>query len=145
MDITREAAQEVVTLLEEASALCSESLRVVKSHEGLGQVEVYGRLVGQFLGNSYTNLLAPLWKQFPELEPPQMKKPYEEPVATLTPESQAAIAAFALSAKRALSKAAEVMEVNAANAHLPFGGIAEVESAAAAIEEFLEKPRFRDE
>jgi hypothetical protein len=145
MSISREAAKEIVAMLEEASALCNESLRVVKCNEGLGQVQVYGRLAGLFLGNSYTNLLAPLWKQFPELESPQMKEPYVEPVATLTPESQAAIAAFAISAKRALSKATEVMALTSANEHLPFGGIGEVESAATAIEEFLAKPRFRDE
>lgn len=104
-------------------------------------VQVYGRLVGQFLGHSYTNLLAVLWAQYPELEPEEMRQEYEEPIASLTPESQQAIRAFLEAAKPALALA---QQFAAAAKPLPYGGLPEIEGSVTEIEGFLLTPRFRD-
>ncbi len=102
MTTPRELAEELNAALEAASARCNESLSIVKQHESLGELNVYARLVGMFLGHSYTNILAPLWEQYPELEPVQMKGEYVERQPMLSPESREAISAFLVAAKPAL-------------------------------------------
>ena len=147
MTISRKAAIELIAKLDEASMLCTDSLKVVRTHEALGTVQVYGRLAGFFLSDSYTNILAYLWKEYPDLEPASMRVPYEEPIASLTTESQAAISAFAVCANEAISKAYEIMGVGERTSAmvLPFGGIPEVEKSIAAVEDFLVNPRYKDE
>src|ERR1700726_4282414 len=95
-------AQEIVTRVQKASSACETSLRTVKTREGLGIIEVYGRLVGLFMGHAYTNVLAPIWKAFPALEPTEMKTPYVEPPPTLTEESQDALKEFIAEARSVL-------------------------------------------
>ena len=142
MNIPLQSAEALAAKLEEASALCSKSLRVVKLHENIGTLQVYARLAGLFLGNSYTNILAPLWHEHPELEPESMKQSYQEPIPSLSPESQAAISAFLSAAAVALGEAESTLAL--VSKQLPFGGVAEVSKTASAIAEFLQNPRFRD-
>ena len=144
MNITFESAKALVAQLEAASAQCSESLSVVKANEGIGELQEYARLVGLFLGHSYTNVLGPIWDRFPELEPESFKQPYTERVASLSPESQAAISEFLALAKPALADAARVLTRDGVTTALPFGGLPEVEQSVAEIEGFLLNPRFRE-
>jgi hypothetical protein len=144
MKISVESAKALAAQLEEASARCSESLRIVRANENLGVLQVYSRLVGLFLGHSYTNILAPLWAEHPELEPESFKQPYAEPLPSLTSESQAAIETFLRSAALALARAEGLFGQEAHSATLPFGGLAEVQQSVAEIQEFLANPRFRD-
>jgi hypothetical protein len=62
MNIDRSSSAEIAALLQGASSLCQKSLVAVKSHEVLGIVNVYGRLVGDFMGQAYVNILAPIWQ-----------------------------------------------------------------------------------
>ena len=142
MSTPRKLAKALTSKLEEASALCNESLSVAKRHESLGELNVYARLVGLFLGYSYTNILVPLWEQFPELEPEQMKGQYIEREPTLCPESREAISAFLVAVKPALELA---QQYAAASRSLPFGGYPEVAKTVEEIERFLANPRFSDE
>ena len=142
MNTPHELAKALTSKQEEASALCSESLRVAKQHESLGELNVYARLVGLFLGHSYTNILVPLWEQFPELEPEQMKDEYIERQPMLSPESREAISAFLVAVKPALELA---QQYATASSSLPFGGYPEVAKSVEEIERFLANPRFRDE
>ncbi len=142
MELTLDETRAICVQLDEASALCDRSLQVLKAHEGLGIIQAYLPLVGAFLGHSYTNILAPIWRQFPELEPEEMKKPYKEPVAFLSPESKAAISAFAVVAGPALARVEAVLESEGRSFALPFGGLAEVKKSVAEIEGFLATPRF---
>jgi len=87
-------AGEIAARLQQASSLCESSLLTVMANEGLGTVEVYCRLVGLFMGQAYTNVLAPICKAFPTLEPAEMKTPYVEPEPSLTMESQQALGEF---------------------------------------------------
>ncbi len=142
MTTPRELAQELNAALEAASTRCNESLSIVKQHESLGELNVYARLVGLFLGHSYTNILAPLWEQYPELEPEQMKGEYAERQPVLSPESREAISAFLVAAMPALQLA---QQYAAATPNLPFGGFPEVAKSVEEIQHFLANPRFRDE
>jgi BioD-like phosphotransacetylase family protein len=74
-----------------------------------------------------------------------MKTPYVEPIASLTPESKAALESFLSFARASVEYASENIP-DADQAELfGFGGIAEVREAAQAIAEFLAHPRHRDE
>lgn len=144
MPIDRTSAEEIVAALNKASALCDESLRIVKANEGLGHLNVYARLVGDFLGHSYTNILAPIWKALPDIEPPEMKEPYIEPDSSLSAKSQAALRAFVTEARASLEIVKRLLPAEEAAKLLDFGGLPEVEQSVTAIEEFLAKPRFRE-
>src|SRR5258708_11596883 len=102
MPIDAKIAEEISDRVAKASALCEATLGVVKRNESLGHVQVFGRLVGTFMGHSFTNVLAPIWKQFPALEPEEMRTPYVEPEPTLTPESQRALEEFIREANAAM-------------------------------------------
>jgi len=145
MPIDRTSAERICNLIQEASASCHDSLRVLKEHETLGAIQVYGRLVGRFLGHSYTNLLAPIWAAYPDMEPQEMKQPFVPPEATLTPESRAAIEAFLSTATAAMRETAGILAMQQPPAILPYGGFEEVESTVSEVGDFLAKPRFRDE
>ena len=146
MPIERATAEEINALLGQASTLCGESLRTVKSHEALGIVKVYGRLVGLFMGHSYTNLLAPIWAEHPDLEPPAMKEAYREPEPALSPESQAALRSFLDQATGAMSRVRELLASEGIDgSSLPYGGLAEVEESVDEIHAFLKAPRFSDD
>lgn len=118
---------------------------MLKEHENLGAIQVYGRLVGRFLGHSYTNLLWPIWEAYPDLEPLEMKQPFVPAEPTLTAESRAAIEAFLQAATDALRETGAILGTLQPEPTLPFGGFEEVESAVSMIGDFLAKPRFSDE
>ncbi len=144
MTIDQPSAEEIVAALNKASALCNESLRVIKTHESLGHVCIYGRLVGEFLGHSYTNILAPIWKAYPGIMPPEMNEPYLEPDPALTAESRAALTAFVNEARSALATIKRLLPTEDSMHFLQFGGVPEVEQAIAAVEDFLANPRYRE-
>ena len=144
MAIDQSSAEEIVAALNNASALCDESLRVVKTHESLGHVSIYGRLVGEFLGHSYTNILAPIWQAHPNIMPPEMNEPYVEPDPALSAESRAALSAFVTEARNAMATVKRMLPTEDSTQFLQFGGLQEVEQAITAIEDFLAKPRYRE-
>jgi hypothetical protein len=141
----RKSAEKIVALFDKASALCDDSLKVIKRNENLGHVQVFGKLAGQFLGHSYTNILAPIWKAFPDLEPAEMKEPYIEPQLILTPESQAALSAFVVAAREAIESTKNLTTPSESENMFSFGGLPEVDHAVTEIDGFLKYPRFRDE
>jgi hypothetical protein len=137
-------AQEIATRVHKASSACESSLRTVKTHEGLGIIEVYGRLVGLFMGHAYTNVLAPIWKAFPTLEPAEMKTPYVEPAPALTKKSQEALKEFIAEARSALEFTQKSVPASEVGRTFSYGGLTELEEALTKIEDFLARPRFRD-
>jgi hypothetical protein len=137
-------AAEIASRITAAAQLCESSLGPVKANEGLGVVQVYGRLVADFMGHAYTNVLAPIWKAYPALEPNDMKEPYVEPTASLTPESQAALRQFIAEARKTLQFTRKAVSETEAARLFAFGGLGELEAALQRIEEFLVHPRHRD-
>ena len=144
MPIDAKLAAEIADRIAKASSLCDSSLRAVKANETLGHVKVYGRLASDFMGHSFTNVLRPIWKAFPTLEPAEMRVPYVKPEPTLTVESQQCIAAFLREARSAIAFARAAVPAERGNDVFAPDGVAELEAAVTAIEEFLQHPRFRD-
>jgi hypothetical protein len=142
MPMDREHAVRIVEILMKASALCNNSIRVVKANDSLGQVKVFGRLAGAFLGNAYTNVLAPIWQAFPELKP--IDEPYVQSEPALSPASREAISAFLVQAKAGLRLVEDSVARDEHPNMFPFGGLPEVESTVTEIEQFLAMPRHRD-
>ena len=130
--------------LSRASSLCDSSLRTVMTNESLGFAQVYGRLVGDFMGHAYTNLLAPVWKAFPELEPSGMREPHGEREPRLSPESRRALSEFLAEARDAIQYAKVSVPAHEADAFFKYGGVTELEEAVAEIERFLERPWARE-
>jgi hypothetical protein len=139
------STEEIVALFNQASAHCDNALRTVKINESLGHINVFGRLAGNFLGYSYTNILAPIWQKRPDLEPFEMRAPYIEPEPALTKESEAALREFIHAARTAIEYTRRSTGNSDSSSIFSFGGLPEVEQAVAEIEAFLAKPRFRDE
>jgi hypothetical protein len=140
-----ETAKQVVGRIQAASFKCNASLRTVMSNESLGHVQVYGRLVGNFMAYSLTNVLTPLWRHFPNLEPPEMRGAYVERAPTLSEDSQRALREFLAEAKAAVDFTRSSLTSEEAETLLGFGKLPELEEAIAAIEQFLNFPRVRDE
>jgi len=137
----RAVAEEIIAELRKASDLCEASLRTVMSNETPGHAKVMRNLVGQFMGNAYLNVLAPLWKTFPDLEPPEMRQPYSEPAIDLSPASREAIRAFLRQAHSALELIERAVPQAEQDDTFQHGGVPEVEEKVAAIESFLDNPR----
>jgi hypothetical protein len=145
MSMDRKDAERIIESLLKASTLCNESLRVVMANDSLGQAKVFGRLVGSLMGHNYTNVLAPLWKTFPDLEPQGMKTPYTEPEPVLSPGSQQSLQAFLDQADAALRMVQEMVPQDERESLFAFGGLAELDSSVTEIRRFLVLPRHREE
>jgi hypothetical protein len=78
------------------------------------------------MGNAFTNVLAPIWKKYPELEPEHMKEPYVEPVPTLTKESQQALRAFLVEAQAAMEFVRSSVNPEESKELFAFGGLCEI-------------------
>ncbi|QWT18774.1 hypothetical protein KPL74_13600 [Bacillus sp. NP157] len=143
--LSNDVAEEIARRFTDASDQCTKSLRVVMSSQSLGQVKVYGKLVGSFMGHSYTNILKPIWDAHPELMPPEMHDPYTSPKPELTPESREALEAFLAAAVSSIEFAKQHVPEDQRESLFAYGGMAEVVAAAEAIADFLAVPRFSDE
>jgi|GEM_PF-4935002 len=121
-------AREISERFQEVSSLCNSSVRTIKSEQYLGQIQIYGRLAGRFMGYAQSNILAPIRAGFPQLEPPAMKESYVKPKPTLTRESEKALRNFLVEAKATIDFAKT-----------------SVSPEEAAIESFFREPRYKDE
>jgi hypothetical protein len=139
-----DVAQEIARRFSDASAQCGKSLRVVMTHQSLGQVKVYGKLVGSFMGHSYTNVLKPIWDANPSLAPVEMQTPYVAPRAELAPESREALEAFLIVARSSIEFAKQYVPEDQQKSLFAYGGMEEVVGAADAIAAFLAEPGFSD-
>jgi len=137
-------AAEIASRMLAVSQTCESSLRPVKANEVLGIVEVYGRLVGYFMGHAYTNVLAPIWNAHPALQPTEMKEPYVEQAPSLTDESQTALREFIAEARTTLDFVKTSVSEEEATRFFAYGGLAELEESLLRIEDFLAHPRFRE-
>ncbi len=143
MELSLQTAEELSRRFKAASESCELSLREVMAHQSLGEVKVCGDLVANFMGNVYSNVLRPIWRAFPGIEPEFMKEAYVEPVAELAPEAKAALQSFAAEAAAALSYARQMVPESQHRSTFTFDGLPEIEEALRAIEAFTEQPRFR--
>lgn len=141
MSIGREEAYEIIQGLLLACQECNEALKVVKSNDSLGRVKEFGKLTGQFMGNTYTNVLAPLWKKFPELQPAELQAPFVEQKFALSVASQEQIERFLKQAHEAMRQIEEVVSHAERETLFQFDGISEIRQWVSEIERFLASER----
>ena len=72
-----ETARQVIAALDEASSVINESIRLVQNRCSNDEFAAYRRAAGFVMGYLYTDVLAPLYKQHPSLEPPELKPPFD--------------------------------------------------------------------
>ena len=143
--LPNDIAKEMARRFCEASEQCNRSLQVVMANQSLGQIQVYGKLVGHFMGHSYANVLQPIWAANPELEPPEMRMPCERPgPPELVPEAREAMEAFLALAKSCVEFVEKNVPEEQQKSLFAYGGMPEVAQSIEAIEGFLAKPRFSD-
>ena len=73
----RESAQAVSKLLLEASNLLNEAVRIVKDAEPEEDFKKVRAKLGNIMFDIYTEVLAPLYFEHPEVAPKELRKPYE--------------------------------------------------------------------
>ena len=140
MSIDRSDAERLVELVLRAEALCNEALKQVGQNDGPDQVQVIARLFGEFLVQSYTNILAPIWRNFPDLEPPEIREQgYVEHYPALSTQPQESTRSFVAEAHAALKLANDVIAQDG-TALFDLVGLSEVQNTLAAIEDFLASP-----
>lgn len=142
--LSSDIAKELSMRFSDALEQCEKSLRVVMSNQSLGQVKVFGKLVGSFMGHSYLNVLRPIWATHSALEPAEMQTPYAQPIAELAPESREALEGFLAIARSSIEFAKQHISEEQQKSLFAYGGLEEVVEATEAIAEFLANPRFRD-
>lgn len=71
----KELAKEIIALMERCSREVDQSIRLVQEKCAPEEFKAYRRGAGMVMGYIYTDVLAPLWKEHPELEPPELKVP----------------------------------------------------------------------
>ena len=65
----RETAQKVVTLLLESSGKIDESAALVKEKCSDAEFKEYRRVCGQIMGDMLTEMLLPIFREYPDLQP----------------------------------------------------------------------------
>ena len=71
----RPTARQIADLTAEASRLLNESITRVRSRASESAANVYHSAVGRALGDMAAGILFRVWREHPELEPPEMKGP----------------------------------------------------------------------
>ena len=87
--MTMEAKTRLAELAAEASHIVDSSCAQVEQASPAAASEIYRRRAGRLMGYLFLNVLDPIWREFPELEPAEMKadgggmKAYQLPEAAV--------------------------------------------------------------
>lgn len=71
----KELAAHVITVMDECSERINETIREVQQRCSDDEFSKYRQAAGVVMGYIYTDVVAPLHKQHPELEPEELKTP----------------------------------------------------------------------
>ena len=74
----KEIARQVIAALDEASSVINESIRLVQNRCSNEEFAAYRKAAGFVMGYLYTDVLTPLYKQHPSLDPPELKPPFND-------------------------------------------------------------------
>ena len=74
MIVDKEIAKRVVAVLDECSERINETIRDVQRACSDEEFKQYRQAAGVVMGYIYTDVVAPLHKQHPELEPEELKR-----------------------------------------------------------------------
>jgi hypothetical protein len=74
--MTREEAQKQAAKFAELQRMIDDSLRhLMRTAEDGRQFSEYRRYVGEIMGETFCGILDPIWRRYPEMEPPEMHRP----------------------------------------------------------------------
>ncbi len=96
-----EAKTRLAELAAEASRIVDDSCAQVEQASAAAASEIYRRRAGRLMGYLFLNVLEPIWREFPELEPAEMKAEGGR-MAYQLPEAAVAIGVRAVDQVRAL-------------------------------------------
>lgn len=136
MSINRDDAAGIIAAFKLANDLGNESLQLVTATSSESDAAEYRRLVGQFMGNSYLNLLRPAMTQFEGLDMPQLVRA-NQPTSQGPDLVKFAIDEFLFKAKSAIATFAEVIRQAEADSSLRPGSLGEIEAAVEQIVIFV--------
>ena len=69
----REVAEEISTLMLEYGAKLDKSVRLVVACSSENEAVRYRRAVGKILGEMLLEIMNPIYSEYPELKPPQLR------------------------------------------------------------------------
>lgn len=70
-----ELAKELLEILDDCSNRINESIRIVQQKGAAQEFASYRKAAGFVMGYIYTEVVMPIYKDHPELEPEELKKP----------------------------------------------------------------------
>lgn len=70
-------AKEVIEVLDDCSSRINETIRLVQGKCCDEEFQAYRRAAGFVMGYIYTDVVAPLYKEHPNLEPPELRDDIE--------------------------------------------------------------------
>jgi hypothetical protein len=71
-------AKELIEVLDDCSSKINETIRLVQEECTDEEFQVYRKAAGFVMGYIYTDVVAPLYKEHPELEPPELTSDDEQ-------------------------------------------------------------------
>ena len=74
----KETAREIEGTMRQCSAILNESIRLVMETCTEEEFKAYRLTIGTIMGDIYLNVVQPIHRQYPDLEPPEMKR-YDAP------------------------------------------------------------------
>lgn len=74
----RKLAEQLIDVLNDCSNRMDKSIRLVQEKCSEEEFIAYRKAAGLVMGYLYTDALAPIYKQHPELEPPELKPPFND-------------------------------------------------------------------
>jgi hypothetical protein len=70
----KETAREVEAAMRKCSAILNESIRQVMETCSDEEFKAYRRTIGAIMADVYMNVMQPIHKRYPDLEPPGLKR-----------------------------------------------------------------------
>jgi hypothetical protein len=71
--MNREASEKVVELMLRHGRELDESVRIVQSAADQCEFEQYRKAIGRIMGEMLIEIMNPIFKEYPELKPPQLR------------------------------------------------------------------------
>lgn len=74
----RALAKQLIEVLNDCSNKIDKSIELVQEKCTDEEFIAYRKAAGMVMGYLYTDVLAPIYKQHPDLEPPELKPPFDD-------------------------------------------------------------------
>jgi hypothetical protein len=74
MITNKKTAKKVEQTMRTCSAALDESVRLVMDTCSEGEFKAYRKVIGQIMGSIYLDVMRPIHRRFPDLEPEELKK-----------------------------------------------------------------------